>query len=54
MRVLVFGQTGQVACELARRCPAGGTARFLGRDQADLMAPSAAIADCHAVINAAA
>ena len=57
MRVLVFGQTGQVARELARRCPAGVTARFLGRDQADLMHPAAcaaAIADCDVVINAAA
>lgn len=57
MKVLVFGQTGQVARELARRCPAGVSARFLGRDQADLMHPSAcaaAIADCDVVINAAA
>jgi dTDP-4-dehydrorhamnose reductase len=57
MRVLVFGQTGQVARELARRCPAGVTARFLGRDQADLMHPAAcaaAISDCAVVINAAA
>jgi dTDP-4-dehydrorhamnose reductase len=56
MRVLVFGRAGQVACELARRCPAGVTARFLGRDQADLMDPAAcvaAIADCDVVINAA-
>ena len=57
IRVLVFGQTGQVARELARRCPAGITARFLGRAEADLMDPTAcaaAIADCDAVINAAA
>ena len=57
MRVLVFGQTGQVAHELARRCPAGVTVRFLGRDQADLLDPAAcaaAIADCDVVINAAA
>ena len=57
IRVLVFGQTGQVARELARRCPAGITARFLGRDQADLLDPAActrAIADCDVVINAAA
>lgn len=57
MRVLVFGQTGQLSRELARRCPAGVTARFLGRDQADLMhtaACVAAIADCDVVINAAA
>jgi dTDP-4-dehydrorhamnose reductase len=46
-----------VARELARRCPAGITARFLGRAEADLMDPAAcarAIADCDAVINAAA
>ena len=57
MKVLVFGQTGQVARELARRCPEGVSARFLGRDQADLMHPAAcaaAIADCDVVINAAA
>lgn len=57
IRVLVFGQTGQVARELARRCPAGITARFLGRAEADLMDPAAcarAIADCDVVINAAA
>jgi dTDP-4-dehydrorhamnose reductase len=57
IRVLVFGQTGQVARELARRCPAGITARFLGRAEADLMDPTAcaaAIVDCDVVINAAA
>jgi dTDP-4-dehydrorhamnose reductase len=57
MKVLVFGKTGQVARELARRCPAGVTARFLGRDQANLMDPAtcaAAISDCDVVINAAA
>jgi dTDP-4-dehydrorhamnose reductase len=57
IRILVFGQTGQVARELARRCPAGVTARFLGRAEADLMDPAAcaaAIDDCDAVINAAA
>jgi dTDP-4-dehydrorhamnose reductase len=57
IRILVFGQTGQVARELARRCPAGVTASFLGRAEADLMDPAAcaaAIADCDAVINAAA
>jgi dTDP-4-dehydrorhamnose reductase len=57
IRILVFGQTGQVARELARRCPAGVTARFLGRAEADLMDPAACaatIADCDAVINAAA
>ena len=59
MRLLVFGQTGQVARELARRIPNGSSAQFLSRDDADLLHPSA----CHdaimrgshdAVINAAA
>jgi dTDP-4-dehydrorhamnose reductase len=57
MRALVFGQTGQVARELARRIPQGVAARFLGRDQADLLHPdacAAAITDCDIVINAAA
>ncbi|WP_127902090.1 dTDP-4-dehydrorhamnose reductase [Solirhodobacter olei] len=56
MRLLVFGRTGQVARELARRAPA---ARFLGREAADLADPAAcaaAIAKAapEAVINAAA
>ncbi|MDE3121814.1 MAG: dTDP-4-dehydrorhamnose reductase [Paracoccaceae bacterium] len=56
MRLLVFGQSGQVATELARRAPG---ARFLGRDRADLSDPAAcaaAIAEHgpEAVINAAA
>lgn len=56
MRLLVFGQTGQVARELARLVPG---ARFLGRGQADLMHPAqcaAAIAETEAdaVLNAAA
>jgi dTDP-4-dehydrorhamnose reductase len=59
MRLLVFGQTGQVAAELARRLPAGVTADFLGRDRADLMDPAACAAavmaaEADAVINAAA
>lgn len=57
MRLLVFGRSGQVATELARRLPEGVTARFLGRDEADLMDPAACAAqvrDCDAVINAAA
>jgi len=57
MRLVVFGKTGQVATELARRLPADVTARFLGRDEADLLEPAACaaqIADCDAVINAAA
>lgn len=54
--LLIFGRTGQVARELARRAP---DAVFLGRDEADLTDPAAcarAIAahDCDAVINAAA
>ncbi len=56
MRVLVFGQTGQVARELARALP---KARFLGREEADLANPAAcaaliAASDAEAVINAAA
>lgn len=57
MRALVFGQTGQVARELARCVPQGVTARFLGRGDADLLQPfmcAAQIKDCDIVINAAA
>jgi dTDP-4-dehydrorhamnose reductase len=59
MKALVFGQTGQVAQELARRMPAGVTADFLGRGQADLADPDACAAavmaaDADVVINAAA
>lgn len=59
MRLLVFGQTGQVARELAKRLPKGASATFVGRQEAELSAPescAAAIAaqDCDAVINAAA
>ncbi len=57
MRLLVFGRTGQVATELARRLPEGVSARFLGRDETDLMDPGACaarIGDCDAVVNAAA
>lgn len=59
MRLLVFGKTGQVATELARRMPADFTATFLGRDQADLWDPAACLAaiaahPADAVINAAA
>ncbi|OUS21468.1 dTDP-4-dehydrorhamnose reductase [Rhodobacterales bacterium 59_46_T64] len=54
--MLVFGQTGQVARELARICP---DAVFLGRDRADLSDPAACAAAIRdhtptAVINAAA
>ena len=56
MSLLVFGQTGQVARELARRAP---DAVFAGRDRADLSNPAACaalIAQVRptAVINAAA
>ncbi len=56
MRLLVFGSTGQVARELARRAP---DARFLSREEADLTDPAACAAaiaagDAQAVINAAA
>jgi len=59
MKVLVFGTTGQVARELARRCPPGVEMSALGRAEADLSDP-AACADAvlasgaDAVINAAA
>ncbi|WP_136444145.1 dTDP-4-dehydrorhamnose reductase [Pacificoceanicola onchidii] len=54
--ILVFGKTGQVASELARRAP---EAVFLGRDQADLSNPAACAEAIRqhqpkAVINAAA
>lgn len=56
MTALVFGQTGQVAQELARRAP---NAVHLGRAQADLSDPAACVAAIRAhapdmVINAAA
>lgn len=59
MRLLVFGQTGQLARELARRLPAGASARFLPRAEADLADPAACAAavmgaEVDAVINAAA
>ena len=50
MRALVFGETGQVARELARTATARGiSATFLGRDRADLSDPAA----CAAVVRAA-
>jgi dTDP-4-dehydrorhamnose reductase len=57
--VLVFGRTGQVATELARRIPAWAAPVFLGRDAADLADPAACAAAVAAqrpalVINAAA
>lgn len=59
MKVLVFGRTGQVALELARRCPADVTLVQLGRDEADLADPAACAAavtgtDADVIINAAA
>ncbi|MCF6315424.1 MAG: dTDP-4-dehydrorhamnose reductase [Marinosulfonomonas sp.] len=56
MRVLVFGQTGQVARELARIIP---EARFLSRTEANLTDPTAcariiAASDADVVFNAAA
>lgn len=56
MSLLVFGRTGQLAQELARRAP---QARFVGRDEADLSNPDACAAMVRAsgarvVINAAA
>jgi dTDP-4-dehydrorhamnose reductase len=59
MKLLVFGQTGQVARELARRLPSGSSATFLSRADADLMQPETCAkavlrADVDAVVNAAA
>jgi dTDP-4-dehydrorhamnose reductase len=56
MKLLIFGQTGQVARELAGIAP---EATFLGRDRADLLDPAACAAaiaatDAQAIINAAA
>ena len=59
MRVLVFGQTGQVATELARQATPDIAMTCLGRDRADLSDPAACAAaiashDTDVVINAAA
>lgn len=59
MKALVFGTSGQLGIELARRAPAGVAVTALGRDRADLTDPAgcaAAIAatDADVVINAAA
>lgn len=56
MKLLIFGQSGQVATELARRAPG---AHYLGRDAAELTDPAACAAAIRAarpdaVINAAA
>ena len=60
MRALVFGETGQVARELALTAATRGVAaRFLGRAAADLTDPEACVraiaaADADVVVNAAA
>ena len=59
IRVLVFGQTGQVATELARQATPEMAMTCLGRDRADLSDPAAcaaviAASDADVVINAAA
>ena len=59
MKALVFGTTGQVGIELARRAPDAVQVEALGRDRTDLTDPktcAAAIAatDADVVINAAA
>ncbi|MFN6058654.1 MAG: dTDP-4-dehydrorhamnose reductase [Paracoccaceae bacterium] len=56
MKLLVFGKTGQVARELQRLAP---DAQYLGREEADLLDPTAcaaaiATSNADAVINAAA
>lgn len=57
--ILVFGKTGQVACELNRNSAGMGEIIFLDRNAADLSDPAACAAAIHAhkpdaVINAAA
>ncbi|SMY09942.1 dTDP-4-dehydrorhamnose reductase [Flavimaricola marinus] len=59
MKALIFGQTGQVARELARHVPGGVEGVQLGRGEADLADPAACAAAIHAanpdvVINVAA
>lgn len=59
IRLLVFGQTGQVATELARQATPDIAVTCLGRDRADLSDPAAcaaaiAASDADVVINAAA
>lgn len=44
MKLLMFGQTGQVATEVARRCPDDIELAALGRDRADLRDPAACAA----------
>ncbi len=40
MKLLMFGEGGQVATEVLRRCPAGIDVTALGRDRADLSDPA--------------
>ena len=59
MKVLVFGRTGQLATEIARRAQGGVTLDMAGRDRADLETPDACATLIRetapdAVINAAA
>jgi dTDP-4-dehydrorhamnose reductase len=59
IRILVFGQTGQVATELARQATPDIAMTCIGRDRADLGDPAACAAlitasDADVVINAAA
>ena len=60
MKILCFGQTGQVAIELARQAPLiGASIECLGRASADLTDPEACAAlvaatDADVIINAAA
>ena len=59
MKLLVFGQTGQLARELVACCPEGVVLQSLPRADADLMDPAACAAliaatDADAVINATA
>jgi len=59
MRLLVFGQTGQVAQELARRCPEQWKMQCLDRAAADLTDPDACArivqdSDVDIIVNAAA
>lgn len=59
MKIAVFGQTGQVSTELARRVPGDITLETYGRDMADFMLPDvlyqiALDLDADVVVNAAA
>ncbi|MDI3337071.1 dTDP-4-dehydrorhamnose reductase [Defluviimonas aestuarii] len=59
MKALIFGTSGQLGIELARRAPEGVTVAALGRDRADLSDPAACAAaieaaDADMIINAAA